>query len=112
MTIAQYRAREVRRLAAKHEDNPSPETIRRAARLMGSYYRLAGLDDRLLHMTNDPERGNSRYTKAQEERAYKWYKRLSAEFTEFCGYHLEYFGHIASIVDQNNSREISTYFYN
>lgn len=112
MTIAQYRAREVRRLAAKHEDYPSPETIRRAARLMGSYYRLAGLDDRLLYLSNDARTGNSRYTKALEEKAYNWYKRLSAEFTEFCGYHLEYFGHIASIVDQNNSREISTYFYN
>ena len=100
------------KLAGMHEENPSPETIREAERLMNSYYRLAGLDDRLLILSNDERTCNSRYTKQLEEKAHKWWKRLSKEFTDFCGLRLQYFGSIASIVDADNYRQISTYWYN
>lgn len=114
MTIAQQRYREVLKLAEMHEEkeNPSEATIREAERLMNSYYRLAGMDDRLLILSNTERTCNSRYTKELEKKAYNWGKRLSAEFTKFCGLKLTYFGHIASITDKDNYRKISTYWYN
>ena len=112
LTIAQKRWNEVLKLAGKREENPGPETIREAERLMNSYYRLAGLDERLLILSNDERTCNRKYTKELEKKAYNWWKRLSKEFTDFCGLRLQYFGAIASIVDADNYRQIDTYWYN
>lgn len=112
MTIAQMREREVLRLARAKEENPSAETIREAQRLMNSFYRLAALDDRNLYLSNNERTANSRYTAQSEERAYKWWLRLRDEFRAFCGYSLEYFGHLPTITDGDGSQKISAFYYN
>lgn len=112
MTIAQQRRKEVLKLAAMHEENPSDETIREAERLMNSYYRLAGLDYRLLDISNDTRTCNLWYTQKLEDKAYRWWRRLSKEFTDFCGLRLQYFGALPSIVDKDNYRKIHTFWYN
>ena len=112
MTIAQMREREVLRLAQYKEQNPSAETIREAQRLMNSFYRLAGLDDRLLYLSNNERTCNSRYTKTLEDKSYRWWQRLSAEFHAFCGFKLEYFGHLPTITDGDHRQTISAHYYN
>ena len=112
MTIAQMRKREVLRLARYREKNPTNETMREARRLMNSFYRLAGLDDRLLYLSNDSRTCNSRYTKEQEDRAYRWWRRLSKEFTNFCpDLKIQYFGHLPSIATQDNHIAVSAHYY-
>ena len=83
MTIAQCREREVYRLAELHTSNPDPDTIGKAWRLMNSYYRLCGLCDRNLYLSNDESTANKASTKRSEDREYNWYKRLNKEFEEF-----------------------------
>lgn len=111
MTVAQLRYKEVIKLAKYREADPSAETIREAGRLMNSFYRLSGLDDRLLYLSNSERSCNSRYTKELEDKAYKWWKRLSNEFNSFCGFKLEYFGHLPTITDGNHNQTISAFYY-
>ena len=112
MSIAQLRERETLRLAKRHEDDPSPETIREAFRLMNSYYRLCGLMENNLYLSNNERTCNLKSTERSEERAYNWFKRLSAEFTAFCGFSLRQYGHIPSIIDADGHHAVATYWYN
>ena len=111
MTIAQLREREVLRLAYYHAENPTEEDIRTAKRLMNSYYRLVGLCERVLYLSNDERTCNSRYLSELEDKEDKWYHRLSKQFAEFCGCRLRYFSYFPSIIDEYDSLAISLYFY-
>lgn len=116
-TIAQLREMEVEKLARLHTPEPSEADMETARRLMGSFYRLCGLAERNLYLANEERTCNKPSTKASEEREDKWYKRLSAEFTAFCGLRLFYSGYAPSIgtVDPKNggcSEKINRWFYN
>lgn len=111
MSIAQLRERETLRLAERHEPNPGPEALREAHRLMNSYYRLSALMDRNLILSNTESTCNLKSTARSEDRAYNWYKRLSGEFTAFCGLSLRQYGHIPSIIDADGHHAVSTYWY-
>lgn len=90
MTIAEKRKREVEKLIAYRTDNPTEEDRREAKRLMNSYYRLCGLSETNLYLSNKESTCNSKYTKANEDREYRWYKRLRKEFEDYCGLTLFY----------------------
>lgn len=115
MTIAQCREREVNRLAELHKPDPGPEDIDEARRLMNSYYRLCGLCDRNLYLTNDDYTCNKFSTKRSEERESNWYKRLNKEFEEFAGVSLVYCSWYPSIGIKSKyggfERKIHAYFY-
>lgn len=116
MTIAQQRAAEVRRLAEYHGADYSAADLREAERLMNSFYRLCGLAERNLYLANDERTVNSSSTKASEDREYRWYKRLSEEFTSFAGLELYYAGYMPSIGVIHRpgggcSEKITRYFY-
>ena len=116
MTIAQMRAAEVRRLARYHRADFGEDDVREARRLMNSFYRLCGLAERNLYLANDERTVNRSSTKASEDREYRWYKRLSAEFMAFAGLELAYCGYMPSIGLQLStggfSERITRYFYN
>ena len=97
MTIAQLREREVARLAEMHSAEYSERDLEQARRLMNSFYRLCGLAERNLYLTNNERTCNCRYTKESEEKESRWYKRLSAQFKEFAGLELFYGGYMPSI---------------
>ena len=84
-TIAQLREMEVEKLAKLHAAEPSQNDMNTARRLMNSFYRLCGLAETNLYLANDERTCNRPSTKASEERQSAWTKRLSAEFTAFCG---------------------------
>lgn len=111
-TIAEQREKAVYILAQRKEENPTPETIAIARRIMNSYYRLCGLDERLLYLENNERTCNSRYTEQQEERRDKWYKRLNKEFSEFNAC-LVYFGYCSTICKKDSTQDLYlAYFYN
>ena len=111
MTIAQQREREVVRLASAKSPEYTESDLREARRLMNSFYRLAGLDERLLYLENTESTCNNRRTKQLSEKAYNWYTRLSKELGAFCGYKLTYFGHLPTITDADNNKKISAFYY-
>ena len=117
LTIAQLREKEVVKLATLHNANPSEADLREAHRLMNSYYRLCGLDERNLYLTNDERTCNKSWVKESTERAWNWWKRLDGEFYSFAGLHLVYSGVCATICEKEENsncikREVITrWFY-
>lgn len=116
MTIAQCREREVHRLAELHNPAPAPEDIDKARRLMNSYYRLCGLCDRNLYLSNEEHTCNKLSTKRSEQREENWHERLNKEFEEFAGVSLVYCSWYPSIGYKSKQggfeRKIDAYFYN
>ena len=97
MTIAQLREQEIIRLAGFHSANPSDADIREARRLMNSFYKLCGLCEKNLYLTNDEKFHSLKSTRESEEREERWRDRLSAEFEKFAGLRLVYCGYLPSI---------------
>lgn len=115
MTIAQLREREVDKLVAFKTDNPTTEDYREARRNMNSFYRLCGLCETNLYLTNDERTANRRSTATSEERESQWHKRLDKIFRETYGLRLIYCGYAPSIgiVDERGGffEKITRYFY-
>lgn len=78
---------------------------------MNAYYRLCGLEERLLYLENDYKRHNSPYTKrlqAQEERAVERVKKYFKEFDAT----LVWFGYLPTICAIGTTRSLNLeYFY-
>lgn len=108
------REREIERLATIIHDPSTDENLAEARRLMNSLYRLCGLCERNLYLTNEERTCNLNSTHASEERESRWYKRLNHDFQKY-GLKLCYFGYHPTIVYVDNEhpgREaISLYFY-
>ena len=98
MTIAQLREKEVERLARYKTDEPTEDDIKEARRCMNSFYRLCGIDERLLYLENDARFCDKPYTKRLDEKRDKWHKRLDKQFHDLYGLNLVYCGYCPSIV--------------
>lgn len=114
-TIAQLREIEVERLAHYKSDNPTEEDYAEAKRNMNSFYRLCGLDETNLYLSNNERTCNSSYTKASEDKAYKWWQRLDKVFNDTYGLRLVYCGYMPSIGVKSESggfaEKINRWFY-
>ena len=55
-------------LAKRRNNEPLEEDIALAKRTMNSFYRLCGIDERLLYLENDERRHDSWYTKELEKK--------------------------------------------
>lgn len=115
MTIAQLREREVGRLVLFKTTNPTKEDYKEARRNMNSFYRLCGLSERNLYLSNDERTANKLYTKESEARESKWHKRLDKTFKDTYGLRLVYCGYTPSIgvkLEHGGfSERITRYFY-
>ena len=96
-SIAELRAREVRKLAAMHNEAYTENDLAIARRLMTSFYRLCGLAETNLYLQNDARRHDTPYAIAMEEKEDRWRKRLSDQFRDFAGLELFYCGYLPSI---------------
>lgn len=114
-TVAQKREMELVKLVSFRTYNPTEEDYREAKRLMNSYYRLCGLSETNLYLSNKESTCNSKYTKASEDKEMKWFKRLRREFEDYCGLTLFYTCWYPSIglKDEHGGVEtiIHAYFY-
>lgn len=115
MTIAQLRAREVDRLVLFKTKHPTEADYEEARRNMNSFYRLCGLSETNLYLSNNERSANSRYTKESEAREHRWFKRLDKTFKDTYGLRLVYCGYAPSIGEKLEhggfSEKISRYFY-
>lgn len=105
MTIAQLRKKSAIDLAERKVSRPSAEEIAKAISIMNSYYRLRGLDERLLYLENDERTCNNRFMKELEEKREHWYERLNAQFNEYSA-ELIYFGYFPTICEKGTTREL------
>lgn len=116
MTIAQMRKREAEKLATIGNANPTEQNIREAQRLMNSFYRLCGLCETNLYLSNNERTANTRRTAESEARQNKWFERLNKEFNERYGLQLYYCGFCPSIGHDYKHggcvETINRYFYN
>ena len=115
-TVAECREKEIQKLVAFKTDNPTPEDFDEARRLMNSFYRLCGLAERNLYLSNDERTGNLKSTAKSEERESEWHKRLDAEFQRLYGLRLVYCGYMPSIGVRTMpgygfAEKISRFFY-
>lgn len=76
-TIAQEREENILKLAERRSKNPTESDIDEARRILNSCYRLNGLENRLLILTNDFATANLRWVQKEEERSLKWIGRLN-----------------------------------
>jgi hypothetical protein len=115
MTIAQLRAREVDKLVLFKTKHPTEADYKEARRNMNSFYRLCGLSETNLYLSNSERSANSRYTKESEARECRWYKRLDKTFKATYGLRLVYCGYTPRIGEKLEyggfSEKISRYFY-
>lgn len=116
LTIAQLRERELTRLVAYKTNAPTEADFQEARKLMNSFYRLCGLSERNLYLTNDARTCNRASTKRSEEREDAWWRRLDKLFFHTYGLNLVYCGYAPSICKKLSngavSEEIQRFFYN
>lgn len=107
MTIAELRTKSAIELANRTNGN-----IIAAKKAMNAYYRLCGLEERLLYLENDEKTCNSYYTKRlqdQEERAIERVKKYFEEFDVV----LIWFGYLPTICEKGTTRDLYlAHFYN
>lgn len=110
-TIAQLRYAEAVKLAGMKPGEPD---IDKAVTLMNAFYRLCGLDERLLYLENDARTCNKRYTVELAKKRDRRLDCLNKRFAEY-GLTLTYCGYLPSIGVNNEhggfSEKITRYFY-
>ena len=105
LTIAQLREIELNKLIKITGDE------QKARNLMNRYYRLCGMDERLLYLENDERTANRRSTQELSEKAQTALDRLNQDFKPY-GIKLQYFGYLPTITYiDNTSTAINSYFY-
>lgn len=97
LTIAERREKELDILISYKTSNPTPADYKEARKIMNSYYRLCGLANRNLMLTNNENTYNRVSTHKSEERESKWFKRLQKTFKEIYGLDLFYVSWYPSI---------------
>jgi len=115
LTIAELRRRELAKLVAFKTESPTDEDFREARKLMNSFYRLCGLAETNLYLSNEERTCNLKSTKRSEEREHAWWERLDKMFHELYGLNLVYCGYAPSIVKvtpgHGVSEKIQRHFY-
>lgn len=96
-TVAECRAMEIQKLVSFKTDHPTQADIDEARRLMNSFYRLCGLAERNLYLSNNEHTANLKRTADSEERECEWHRRLDQEFNRLYGLRLVYCGYMPSI---------------
>lgn len=114
-TIAQLRYEQVIKLASYKNSDPTKEDVALARTHMNSFYRLCGLAEKNLYLTNDERLHDKFSTKRSEEREERWFDRLNKEFQKYYGLCLTYCGYLPSIGVKGEcgsfTEKICRYFY-
>ena len=100
LTIAEKRNNAVVELANRTNGN-----INGAIKAMNAYYRLCGLEERLLYLENDERTCNSNYTKSLQEQEERAITRVKKYFEEFNAT-LVWFGYLPTICETGTTRDL------
>ena len=114
-TISQLRYEQAVKLASYRDPDCSEMAIAEAQSVMISFYRLCGLAEKNLCLSNDETTANLKSTADSEEREQKWFERLNKVFQLKYGLCLCYCGYMPSIGVKNEhggfTEKIERYFY-
>lgn len=105
MTIREKREAELSRLAERYNGN-----IDDARRIMNSFYKLCGLEERRLEFDNDERRYNAKESERLTDKAMNWISRLNKELEPY-NCKLTYFGIYPTITEIGTTRECVTRFF-
>ena len=112
MTIAEKRKKAIKELAMRNNLNPTQQDIDDARKAMNSYYRLCGIEERLLRLENDERTCNGWGTKRLETRRDSWFLRLNEIFKTKYNAELVYSGYLPCICELGTTSDLYiTYFY-
>ena len=107
LTVAEKREKAVVELA-----NRTNGDIASAKKAMNAYYRLCGLEERLLILENDERTCNTPYTKSLQEKEQKAIERVNGYFKEFDAV-LVWFGYLPTICEPGTTQDLYlAHFYN
>lgn len=113
MTIAEMRRRSVRELAERRNPNPTEEDVALAKKTMNRYYRLCGMDERLLYLENDEKMHDKPYTIQLAAKRDKHFDRLNATFKNEFDAQMVYFGYLPTICAKGTYSDLYLrHFYN
>ena len=106
-TIAEKRAKAIIELANRTTGN-----IENAKKAMNAYYRLCGLEERLLYLENNEKTHNSYYTKKLQKQEERAIERVRKYFKEFDAV-LIWFGYLPTICSAGTTQDLYlAHFYN
>lgn len=89
----------------------SYEDTRTEQKLMSSFYRFCGLEERLSYLNNDSKMQNYQsYINELESKAENWRTRLNNQFSNY-GIKLVYFGYLPTLCDDKNCEVLSRHFF-
>ena len=104
MTIAELREKEVNKFA-------EVSGMEKAKNIMNRYYRLCGMDERLLYLENDERTHDKPFTTELSAKRDKAYDKLNADLQAY-GMKLTYFGYLPTIVYiSTTATAINAYYY-
>lgn len=106
-TISELRAEQVKALA-----NMGDGDLKKASKVMNSFYRYTALRVRNVELSNsNAEIANSKWLKEEEEKEERWRKRLEQYFAEY-GLMLVFYGIYPTITNKKGGNDvIYTYYY-
>lgn len=105
LTISEKREKAVQQLAERKAATPTINDLQEARKAMNSLYRFCGFKERLLYLQNEEKTCNTRYTKEQEEKAFKWFDRLNTYLKPFDAC-IVYFGCLPTICKFGTKQEL------
>lgn len=112
-TIAQLRENAILELAGRKTETPTENDIETTRHLMNCFYRLCGMDERLLYLENSERLYNSPYTKETAARRNRSYERINSTLKAEYNAHLVYFGYLPTICVNGTTNDLYlTHFYN
>lgn len=100
-TVAELRSKAIIKLAERNNELTTDE----ARKTMNAFYRLCGMDERLLYLENEERTCNSRYTKALAEQRDRAFERVKGYFAPFNAT-LVYYGYLPTIVETGSNRDL------
>lgn len=115
MTIAELREKQIEELVLYKTASPTEADYKEARHIMNSFYRLCGLCEKNVYLSNDERTCNLKSTQESEERESKWYDRLNKVFSEVYGLQLVYCSYypLIGVKDSHGAftEKIYSYFY-
>jgi len=105
LTIAQLREKALERF-----NNDYINDMTKAANLVNRFYRLSGMDERLLYLENDERTHDKPYTLELSEKAERSLDKLRKDLKAY-GLTIRYYGYLPTLEEIGTQREALTRWY-
>ena len=105
-TISQLREIARIKLANRYTGTDIENAMDLAAKTMNSFYRLCGIEERLLYLENTESTCDLKSTVELAARRDKWFERLNKVFKDNFNAELKYFGYLPTICEKGSTQDL------